>query len=64
MAKRKKITVSLYIGKKPVDKLPPEYVEKICQKFSEVFSRYYSDHPDEWEKIKDTLPDAPPDFVM
>ena len=64
MAKRKEITVSFYIGGKKVDTIPPEFTQKICKKFSEVFSRYYSEHPDEWEKIKDTFPDAPPDFAM
>ena len=63
MAKRKPITVSFYIGGKKVDKLPPEFCQKMCDKFSEVFSRYYSDHPDEWEKVKNTLRDAPPDLV-
>ena len=48
----KPLTVTLHIGGKQVDTLTPEQRERIAQKFSEVTSRYYSNHPDEFKNIK------------
>lgn len=50
--KEKPLTVTLHIGGKQVDTLTPEQREHIAQKFSEVTSRYYSNHPEELKKIK------------
>lgn len=47
-----KLTVTLHIGGKQVDKLTPEQCERIAQKFSEVTSLYYTAHPDEYAKLK------------
>lgn len=50
--KDKPLTVTLHIGGKQIDTLTPEQRERIAQKFSEVTSRYYSAHPEEFKKIK------------
>lgn len=47
-----KLTVTLHIGGKQVDTLTPEQRKRIAEKFSEVFSRYYSAHPQEFAKLK------------
>ncbi len=47
-----KLTVTLHIGGKQVETLTPEQRKHIAEKFSEVFSRYYSTHPEEYKKIK------------
>ena len=48
----KPLTVTLHIGGKQVETLTEEQRERIAQKFSEVVSRYYSAHPEEYQKIK------------
>ncbi len=50
--KTKPLTVTLHIGGKQVDTLTEEQREKMAQKLSEVVSRYYSLHPDEYLKLK------------
>lgn len=50
--KNKKLTVTLHIGGKQVETLTAEQRERIAQKLSEVMSLYYSNHPDEYMKIK------------
>lgn len=50
--KSKPLTVTLHIGGKQVDTLTAEQRERMAQKLSEVVSRYYSNHPDEYKKIK------------
>lgn len=50
--KSKPLTVTLHIGGKQVDTLTPEQRERVAQKLSEVVSRYYSQHPDEYLKLK------------
>lgn len=50
--KSKPLTVTLHIGGKQVDTLTEEQREKIAQRLSETMSRYYSLHPDEYQKIK------------
>ncbi len=57
--KCKPITVEFYIGDKQITEITPEQWKVMSARLTESMSRYYSDHPDEWEKIKDTLPDAP-----
>ncbi len=53
MAKRKekKLTCTFYLGGKQIDKLPDEWKEKMSERLSEVMSRYYSQHPEEYEKL-------------
>lgn len=50
---RKAITVQLYIGDQPVDRLPEEYLDRMMERLSESMSRYYTDHPDEFQRLKE-----------
>lgn len=54
MGKYKPLTGTLYINGKQVDSLTEEQLEKMAQRLSEAMSRYYSNHLDEFLKIKDT----------
>ena len=56
--KRKPLTCTFYVGGKKVDKLTPEQCEVVAQRFSEVTSRYYSLHPEEYIALDfPTVPD-------
>lgn len=48
----KPLTVTLYIGGKQVERLTPEQSERIAQRLSEATSLYYTNHPEEFKKIK------------
>lgn len=50
--KGKPLTCTFYVGGKKVDKLTPEQSEVVAQRFSECLSRYYTQHPDEFIKLK------------
>lgn len=50
--KEKKLTVTLHIGGKQVDKLTPEQTERIAQRLSETMSLYYTANPEEYREIK------------
>ena len=50
--KQKTLTCTFFIGDKQVDKLPPEYVDKMCERLSLVMSRYYTAHPEEFAAMK------------
>lgn len=50
----KPLTFTLYIGDKQVDTLPEDYLERMCKRLSERMSLYYSNHPEEYLKLKDT----------
>lgn len=53
MAKKEnKLTCTFYVGDKQVDKLTPEYLEKMAQRLSEVMSEYYSRNIDEYKQLK------------
>ena len=47
-----KLTVTLHIGGKQVDKLTPEQSKRMADKLSEVMGLYYTAHPDEFAKLK------------
>ena len=47
-----KLTVTLHIGGKQVDKLTPEQSERIANRLSEAMSIYYTAHPEELRKMK------------
>lgn len=47
-----KLTVTLHIGGKQIDKLTPEQSERMAQRLSESMSLYYSNHLEEFQKIK------------
>ncbi len=46
--KQQKLTYTFYIGDKQVDRLPPEYLDKMAQRLGEAMSIYYTKHPDEY----------------
>ena len=49
--KQKELTVTIHIGGKQVETLTEEQREMVAQRLSEAMSRYYSAHPEEFEKI-------------
>lgn len=53
MKRNQPLTCTFYVGGKQVDKLTPEQSKRIAQKFGEVLSLYYTQHPEEFIKIKD-----------
>lgn len=50
--RKDKLTVTLHIGGKQIDKLTPEQSERIAEKLSDVMSTYYTAHPEEYLKLK------------
>ena len=48
----KKLTVTLHIGGKQVEKLTEEQCDRMAKKLSEAMSIYYTAHPEEYTKIK------------
>lgn len=50
--KEKKLTVTLHIGGKQVDKLTPEQCERMAQRLSETMSLYYTANPEEYREMK------------
>lgn len=50
--KEKKLTCTFFIGSKQVDKLTPEYLDKMAQRLGEAMSLYYTNHMDEYKKLK------------
>ena len=50
--KNAKLTCTFHIGGKQVERLTPEQSERIAQRLSEVMSLYYTNHPEEFKKIK------------
>lgn len=49
----KPLTVTLHIGGKQVETLTEEQCEKMAQRLGEAMSRYYTNHIDEFLKIKE-----------
>jgi hypothetical protein len=47
-----KLTVTLHIGGKQVERLTYEQCERMANRLSETMSRYYTAHSDEYRKIK------------
>ena len=50
--KKKELTFTFYVGGKQVDKLAEEQLERMAQRLSEAMSLYYSNHPEEYLKLK------------
>ena len=50
--KEKKLTCTFYVNGVQVDKLTPEYLDKMAQRLGEALSIYYSQHPDEYKQLK------------
>ena len=53
MRKDTKLTVTLHIGGKQVDKLTPEQTERMAERLSEAMSIFYTAHPEEYSKVKE-----------
>lgn len=49
---KNKMTVTLHIGGKQIDKLTTEQSERMAQRLSETMSLYYTAHPHEYNKMK------------
>lgn len=49
--KQKPLTVTIHIGGKQVYKLTGEQCERMEKRLSEVMSRYYTSHMDEYRKL-------------
>lgn len=49
---KKKLTVTLHVGGKQVEKLTDEQVGKMAEKLSESMSIYYTANPEESSKFK------------
>jgi hypothetical protein len=47
-----KLTVTLYIGGKKIDKLTAEQSERMAERMSESVSLYYTAHPTEFANLK------------
>lgn len=47
-----KLTVTLHIGDKQIDKLTADQSKRMAQRLSEAMSIYYTSHSDEFLKIK------------
>ena len=50
--KEQKLTCTFFVGGKQVDKLSPEYLDKMAQRLGEVMSTYYTAHPQEYKQLK------------
>ena len=48
----KPLTVTLHIGGKRVESLPPQQCDKIAERLSKAMSLYYTAHPDEYQNLK------------
>jgi hypothetical protein len=51
---QKKLTVTLHIGGKQVEKLTPEQCERMAERLTETMSLYYTNHRDEYKNLKTT----------
>ena len=47
----KKITVKLYIGNQEIETLTEEQRQKIAERLSKEMSLYYTNNPNEYEKV-------------
>ena len=47
-----KLTVTLHIGDKQIEKLTPEQSERMAERLSEAMSLYYTAHPTEYANLK------------
>ena len=49
--KQQPLTFTFYLGGKQVDRLPPEYLDKMAARLGETMSIYYTKHPDEYRVL-------------
>lgn len=47
-----KLTVTLHIGEKQIDKLTADQSERMAQRLTEAMSLYYTAHPEEFSELK------------
>ena len=50
--KPKKLIVELYVGDQRIEKLTEEQKERMAQRLSENMSAFYTQHPEEFAKLK------------
>lgn len=50
--KEQTLTCTFYVGGKQVDKLSPEYLDKMAQRLGETMSIYYTQHLTEYKQLK------------
>lgn len=50
--KNQKLTCTFFVGDKPVEKLSPEYLEKMAQRLGEAMSIYYTANFEEYKALK------------
>lgn len=50
--KEKKLTCTFFVGTKQVDKLTPEYLDKMAQRLGEAMSIYYTANIEEYKRLK------------
>ena len=50
--KEQKLTCTFFVVDKQVDKLSPEYLDKMAQRLGDAMSIYYTAHSDEYRQIK------------
>ena len=50
--KEQTLTCTFFVGDKQVDKLSPEYLDKMSKRLGEVMSIYYTAHSEEYRQIK------------
>ena len=50
--KEKKLTCTFYVNGVQVDKLTPEYLDKMAQRLGEAMSIYYTAHIEEYKLLK------------
>lgn len=55
MARAKKLTFTLMMGDKEIDRLPDGYWEKKSVELGKVVSEYFANHLDEWKLLCDHL---------
>ena len=50
--KEQKLTCTFFVGDKQVDRLTPEYLDKMAQRLGDVMSIYYTAHSEEYKQLK------------
>lgn len=50
--KEQKLTCTFFVGGKQVEKLSPEYLDKMAQRLGNAMSLYYTAHLDEYKALK------------
>ena len=51
---KKELTCTFFVGGVQVEKLTPEQLDKMAERLGKAMSLYYTNHMDEYAKIKPT----------